>query len=300
MAWLNSRSTSQKGDAAYLLRNLNSRFCYERFLCLQVLTQNNQDQQNGKSTGWKSVGRIFKSQHRNLMPTERLPSTSVSFRCSPSCTAVRAGVREQNIWTQRFDPCVCLTPPCPDSHLPWLHINNCSSIKCITAQLDSNEPGGLSFSYILMLISAHAHKHTNSLDVCITAALTFCAALSVFLIQHLYSCLLPMTCTLLWSWCPAECKCWSSTNCLAHRYFQCATQIKSRSPTDLNNCFTWAKTVSTNQWTKERCIFLKCTIKSLSPTMPPCSPNQHWHSVEIVNKTSNQAANICKHHFGKR
>ncbi|KYO41970.1 hypothetical protein Y1Q_0002629 [Alligator mississippiensis] len=67
---------------------------------LRVLTQNNQDQQNGKSTGWKSVGRIFKSQHRNLMPTERLPSTSVSFRCSPSCTAVRAGVREQNIWTQ--------------------------------------------------------------------------------------------------------------------------------------------------------------------------------------------------------
>lgn len=28
------------------------------------------------------------------------------------------------------------------------------------------------------------------------------------------------------------------------------------------------------------------------------SPNQCWHRAEIVNKTSNQAANICKQHFG--
>lgn len=30
-----------------------------------------------------------------------------------------------------------------------------------------------------------------------------------------------------------------------------------------------------------------------SPTLPPHFPNQPWHSVEIVNKMSNQAANIC-------
>lgn len=109
---------------------------------------------------------------------------------------------------------------------------------------------------------------------------------------------LPVTLAWLWPWWPAESKGLSCSEVLwSHRL---STHISNWSWDSFRASSLgemWPAQISKQSKKASQQLHPSAASGSLMP--PPSFPNQHWHPVEVVNKTRNQAANICKLHFGK-